>query len=176
MTEHAFTLVFRLADAGEDPQRHVDRLADAGCDDALVGVGTPGRVALAFDRRAASAEAAMHSAVRDVKRAIPDAVLAEASPDYIGLTGVAALMGFSRQHMRQLMLAHPATFPTPVHEGNPSVWHLASLLEWLQAMQVREVDPGLLAVARAARALNIARDASLLPGVVVPAPLASLVA
>jgi hypothetical protein len=80
MTEHAFTLVFRLADAGEDPQRHIERLAAAGCDDALVGVGTPGRIALAFDRRAASAEASRPTAATRRPRARSRATRARPMP------------------------------------------------------------------------------------------------
>lgn len=59
----------------------MDRLGAAGCDDALVGVGQPGRIALEFVREAESAEAALMSALADVKRPIPSAEFIEAAPD-----------------------------------------------------------------------------------------------
>ncbi|CFN55919.1 DNA-binding protein [Bordetella pertussis] len=31
---------------------------------------------------------------------------------------MAQIVGVSRQNMRKLMLAHPATFPAPIHEGS----------------------------------------------------------
>ncbi len=53
----------------------------------------------------------MVSALRDVKKAVPGAELIEVTPDFVGLTDVAELIGVSRQNMRKLMLAHAATFP-----------------------------------------------------------------
>jgi hypothetical protein len=58
----------------------VERLGEAGCDDALVGIGQPGRIALNFTREADSAQQAFISALEDVRRAIPDAELIEAKP------------------------------------------------------------------------------------------------
>ena len=51
---------------------------------------------------------------------------------------VAAVVGLSRQNMRKLMLGHHQQFPAPVHSGNPSVWHLAQVLEFLQKRQYRQ--------------------------------------
>ena len=56
-----------------------------GCDDALVGIGKPGRIALDFTREADSAEEAVISALSAVKRAIPDAEFVEATPDFVGV-------------------------------------------------------------------------------------------
>ncbi len=71
----------------------------AGCDDALVGVGQPGRIALDFTREARSASEAVLSAIKDVQRAIPGARLIEAGPDYVGLTEVAEMVGVTRQNI-----------------------------------------------------------------------------
>ncbi len=54
-----------------------------------VGVGQPGRIALEFTRESETAEAALVSAVADVKRAIPTAKLIEVSPDFVGLSDTA---------------------------------------------------------------------------------------
>jgi hypothetical protein len=80
-------------------------------------LGQPGRIALNFCRQAKSAENALLSALADVKKALPDAILIEAAPDYVGLSDVADSVGVSRQNLRKLMLQHHASFPVPVHEG-----------------------------------------------------------
>lgn len=104
MHEYEFTLKFRLPDASADPEQFIDALAEAGCDDAAVGVGQQGRIALAFTRKAASASEAIVSAVQEVRGAIPGVELVEASPDFVGLTDVADLVGCSRQNIRKLMI------------------------------------------------------------------------
>lgn len=53
--EYLFTLKYQLADADSDLDALVERLGEAGCDDALVGMGLPGRLVLEFTREAASA-------------------------------------------------------------------------------------------------------------------------
>ena len=93
------------------PTQIVERLGEAGCDDATVGVGQPGRVALLFLAKATSAFEALVSALKDVKRAVPSARLVEAGPDFVGLTDVAEVAGVSRQNMRKLMLSHAIDFP-----------------------------------------------------------------
>jgi predicted DNA-binding transcriptional regulator AlpA len=131
--EYEFELKFKLQSDGADADELVERLGQAGCDDALVGIGQTGRIALNFTREAESAKLAIVSAIEDVKKAIPNAKLIEAGPDFVGLTDVADMLGMSRQNMRKLMLAHPASFPPPVHEGSSAVWHLEPLLVWLQS-------------------------------------------
>ncbi|MFQ6748738.1 DNA-binding protein, partial [Bordetella pertussis] len=54
--EYLFTLKYQLADADSDLDALVERLGEAGCDDALVGMGLPGRLVLEFTREADSAE------------------------------------------------------------------------------------------------------------------------
>ena len=44
----------------------MDRFAEAGCDDALVGIGQPGRLALEFVREVSSAHDAIEGAIEDV--------------------------------------------------------------------------------------------------------------
>lgn len=159
--EYDFTLKFVLADGDSDAAAIVERLGASGCDDALVGTGVPGRIALSFTREAASAEDAVLSALADVKRAVPSARLIEAGPDFVGLTEVAELVGMSRQNMRKLMLSHAASFPPPVHEGSASIWHLALVLQWLEDRGGYRVPAATLAVARMAMQLNLARDSGL---------------
>lgn len=160
MTEYIFTLRFRLACPDQDPAELEVALFEAGCDDATIGIGQPGRLALAFVREAATAREAMASALAAVRKASPGAVLVEAAPDLVGLSDVAALVGCSRQNMRKLMLGHAGSFPSPVHDGSTALWHLASLLEWLRNEQGQAVDDSLLELAWETRRLNLARDVS----------------
>lgn len=176
MTDYEFTLKFRLPDADTDPAQFLEALAEAGCDDATVGIGQRGRIALDFTREARSAPEALASAMRMVRRAIPGAELVEASPDFVGLTDVAELVGCSRQNMRKLMTSNVATFPAAVHEGAQAVWHLRQVLGWFHDEQRREVDRALLDVSEATMKLNIARDARRLPGAKLPREFAALFA
>lgn len=158
MMEFTFILKYRLPDSGTDAGSLEQRLADAGCDDALLGIGRPGRLALEFCRQAASAREAVLSALADVQRAVPGAELIEVSPDLVGLTDVADLLGMSRQNMRKLLLAHPQTFPAPVHEGSASIWHLADILSWMQTRGSQKVSSELAELAAAALQINVAKE------------------
>lgn len=155
--EYDFTLKFKVDT--DDVDALVERLGEAGCDDALVGVGQPGRIALDFTREAKSAETAIISALADVKRAIPEAKLVEVSPDFVGLSDVAELVGVTRQNMRKLRLTHASSFPPPIHEGSAAVWHLAPVLMWLEERGNYLVEQTVLEVARVAMQVNLAKEA-----------------
>jgi hypothetical protein len=73
-----FTLKYQLQSDDNDMDAIMNRLAEEGCDDALVGVGQPGRLALEFVREAPSAHGAIEVAIEDVRRAVPNARLIEA--------------------------------------------------------------------------------------------------
>ena len=79
--EYTFTLKYRLSAANQNVDDLIERLGAEGCDDVLVGVGQPGRVALEFTREADSAQAAIQSALADVKRVMPEAQLLEDAPE-----------------------------------------------------------------------------------------------
>ena len=157
--EYDFTLKYQLAADDCDQEEIVERLAEAGCDDATIGIGQPGRIALVFAREGSTAFEALMSALEDVKRAVPSARLVEAAPDFVGLTDVADVAGVSRQNMRKLMLSHAADFPIPVHEGNPSVWHLWDVLTWLNTRGGYDIKQDVLEVARSAKQVNLAKEA-----------------
>jgi predicted DNA-binding transcriptional regulator AlpA len=156
--EYEFVLKFKLDDADSADDDVVERLGAAGCDDATVGIGLPGRIALSFTREAGSAKQAIVSALEDVKRAIPNAELIEVSPDLAGLTDIAELVGVSRQNMRKLMMSHASTFPAPVHDGTTALWHLAAVLEWLNERIGYAIDKHLLDIARMAMQINLAKE------------------
>jgi len=79
--EYTFTLKYRLSPADQNVDDLIERLGAEGCEDFLVGVGQPGRVALEFTREADSAQAAIQSALADVKRVMPRAQVLEAAPE-----------------------------------------------------------------------------------------------
>lgn len=157
--EFTFSLNYHLPGDDANHDELVERLGDAGCDDALVGIGQPGRIALDFSRDAESAFAALTSAISDVKRAIPSAKLIEAGPDLVGLTDIADVAGVTRQNMRKLAVTHFTTFPAPVHEGSSTLWHLADVLGWMSTRPgTYHIAPGTLEVAAMAKQLNLAKQ------------------
>ena len=123
MNEYEFTLTFILPDAQDDPAQYLDALFEAGCDDAVVGTGTPGTISLEFNRNADSATRAIESAIHDVLDAIPGAHLIEAKPDLVGLTDVADILECSRQNVRKYAVGYP-NFPHPAVTGKSQLWHL----------------------------------------------------
>ncbi len=157
--EYVFTLKYQLADDDCDHEQIVERLFEAGCDDATIGMGQPGRIALAFRRKSVDAWSAIYTALSDVKGAIASARLVEAGPDFVGLTDVADAAGVTRQNMRKLMLAHASQFPLPVHEGNPAVWHLSDVLVWLMSRGDYPIPSDLIDIAKSTKQVNLAKEA-----------------
>ena len=158
MADYTFMLTFARGSRGVDTDAVIERLGAAGCDDAVVGVGRRDRLALEFAREAEDAARAVGSAVSDVRSALPDAVLIEASPDLVGLTEVASLLGVTRQNMRKLIVCATAE-PVPVHTGKPTIWRLAHVLRWLAREKRYPIPPELLEVAEATLQVNLAVEA-----------------
>lgn len=155
MTDYHFTLQFELPESAKSIDALLEKLAEAGCDDALVGAGMAGKLALEFTRKADSASHALGSAIEDVQSAIPGAVMVEAAPDFVGLTDVADLIGVSRQNMRKLMVTHSKQFPLPVHDGKTAIWHLADVLEWLAQRNHYQLPAVTCELAQVTRRLNV---------------------
>jgi hypothetical protein len=157
--EYEFELKFKLPAVDADAGELVERLGKADCDDALIGIGHPGRIALRFTREAESAKRAVVSALEDVRKVIPAAQLIEAGPDFVGLTDVADLLGMSRQNMRKLMLTHAASFPAPVHEGSAAVWHLEPVLQWFRSRGDYSIEQRQVDVAHITMQINLIKAA-----------------
>lgn len=156
MRTYEFTLRFDLASVIAGPDEYVELLAEHGCDDALLGIGQAGRLALAFDRESNSARYAVLGAIADVKAALPAARLVEVAPDLVGVTEVADLVGRSRQNIRQLMLNCGTIVPAPVHVGKSSIWHLAHVLTWLREQKRYRIEDDLLELAQSNMQVNVA--------------------
>lgn len=159
MTKYEFTLRFALASTSADMDALADALYGSGCDDALVGIGRPGSVALDFTRAAHCAREAVMSAISDVTRALPGATLIEVAPDLVGITDVADIVGCTRQNIRQLMSLGSSRVPAPVREGRPTLWHLSPILNWLVEVKRYQVDAALLDLAETTMRFNLALSA-----------------
>ena len=154
MKEYQFTLKFKLSNSKQNPADYEDTLFDAGCDDALIGTGIDGRIALDFSREAENAEDAVLSALAAVYQAIPDAKFIEATPDLVGLSDIATLLKISRQAMRKVMLVNSDIFPLPVHEGKQILWHMSKIVAFLKSTARYELPSEIAEVAEVNRTLN----------------------
>jgi len=159
LTVWDFVLTFRLPEGGEEPSAWLDALFAAACDDATIGIGKRGFIALDFTRGGGSAEQAVHSAIAAVDGAIPGAVLTEVGPDLVSLTDLAAMLGCSRQNLRKYAMGEirgvRAPFPAPVFTGNPSLWRLAEVAAWLEQHTEMRLAHPVAEIARAASRLNL---------------------
>lgn len=160
MKEYEFILKFNLPDGNIDPEQYVDPLYEAGCDDANIGIGQKGRIALNFVREGRSAIDAIFSAISDVKKAIPKAKLVEVTPDLVGFTDIAEIIGCSRQNIRQVFIANKSVFPSPVHEGSVALWHLTKVLRWFKDSGDYDIKDDLIEISSASMQVNLAAQMS----------------
>jgi hypothetical protein len=169
MSEFNFQFTLRLP-PGQDAEAQLDALFEAGCDDAVAGMGKRGLLGLDFAREASSALDAVTSALRDTKTALPNATLLEVGPDLVGLSDIAMIFGVSRQYARKLMLGVDSA-PLPVHTGSADLWRFTTVVDWLiaEGIHVGGVlpDENLRAlaevIARLNRLLGMARYRPILP-------------
>jgi predicted DNA-binding transcriptional regulator AlpA len=162
MREYEFTLKFKLPDSNIDPDIYIEKLYESGCDDALIGTGKKGYIGLNFIRESSSAYEAVASALRDVKKAIPQASLVEASPDFVGVTDVANLLGYTRQNIQKLISKDNSNCPSAVYGGAQSIWHLAEVLAWLVENKEYSIDESLVEIANITMNLNLAKQSEML--------------
>lgn len=161
MPEYDFTLKFKLPDVNVDPDIYIENLYESGCDDALIGTGKKGYIGLNFIRESSSAYEAIASAVRDVRKAIPQASLVEASPDLVGVTEVANLLGCTRQNIQKLISKDDLHCPPAIYRGAQSIWHVADLLTWLVEYKDYSIQESLIEVAKITMNLNIAKQSKM---------------
>jgi len=107
--EFEFDLVFALPRKDVDQDTIVDALFEAGCDDAVVGLGAPGLLGLAFTRAGEDAEAVIAEAVKAALSALPEGTkLREVKPDLVSQGEVAARLQVSRQALQKRDLPPPS--------------------------------------------------------------------
>lgn len=164
MAEYEFELRFQLPSDDKRAVDYTDALYEAGCDDALVGVGRNGVIALEFVRQANSALEAIESAVANVRAAIPGARLIEAGPDLVNVSGIAALFSknirtLSRQAVRKYIEGGDATFPPAAVSGTSCLWHTHNVVCWAiesKKAEDHEMTASLLELTRLTKAINLA--------------------
>jgi hypothetical protein len=134
-SEHEFTLILAGIDLSDEV---LDRLYEAGCDDALLGV-RDGVVFADFARQADSLLHAVLSAAGDVKRADVGATVVHVEPDeFVTMAEIARRLGVTREGVRKWVLGTrgPGRFPVPV--GNlrrqSPIWRWTDVVRWCQAV------------------------------------------
>jgi len=159
MKEFEFELIFKITDEDSNPDIYMDALFEAGCDDAIVAMGKNGILSLSFIREDEDAYKALRSAIFSVKKAISNAVLIEVSPDYVGISDMAKLLGFSRQNARKIFAT--SSGPAPVHVGSSQLWHLSEVFDWLsnsKETKKYEINASLIEIANITKNINFAID------------------
>lgn len=159
MKEFNFELIFKLVD-NQDSSEYLDSLFENGCDDATISTGQLGMLSLSFTREAINASIAVESAINDVKKAIPSAKLVEATPDIVSISDISSILGHSRQYTRKLFNSETSSLPAPIHIGNPSIWHLSEVLDWLKSVgkQENKINENLFELSHITRQINIKRQ------------------
>jgi hypothetical protein len=80
-TSFAFDLIFATPKGAIEEAALLDALFEAGCGDAVVGLGRPGLIGLAFSREGPDAETVIRQAVAEALDALPEgASLREVRP------------------------------------------------------------------------------------------------
>lgn len=89
---------------------------------------------LAFERPAASVEAAITAAIRQVEAAVPGAKVVRLDEDLVSTSDIATRVGRSRESVRLLVegARGPGGFPAPVGWVGDAirVWRWADVVEW----------------------------------------------
>ncbi|MFI5457810.1 MAG: helix-turn-helix transcriptional regulator [Isosphaerales bacterium] len=135
-SEYQFTLT--MDGVEELTFEGIDRLFEAGCDDATFGTRCGTHFAT-FHRDAASATEAMISAIEDVERARVGLRVVRIEPDELVTAGeIAERGGLSREAIRLYVLAKrgPGGFPRPVaglHQKSP-LYRWSDVAAWLDRL------------------------------------------
>lgn len=107
--EFEFDIVVALPKGAEEEDAIMDALFEAGCEDAVVGLGASGIIGLGFTRAGEDAEAVISDAVIQVLSALPKgAQLREVKPDLVSLADVAARLSVSRQALQKRDMPPPS--------------------------------------------------------------------
>ncbi|MDO5058587.1 MAG: helix-turn-helix transcriptional regulator [Neisseria sp.] len=130
MANYHFTILIR--DAAHDTENLEDRLFEAGCDDALLCFHNH-TVYLEFDREAESAQAAVSSALDNIRQAgFQEAVLQENG--FATLSEMAARAGLSRAALSNYARGQRGTdFPAPMYGigSNSALYSWPEVASWL---------------------------------------------
>lgn len=138
MKIYSFTLIVEGPDLQDDAL--IDRVYEAGCDDALVGY-SQGVQFLEFDREALSLDAAVLSAVRDIESIEGVTVVRIADAGLLSIADIAERTGRTRESVRLLVEGKrgPGGFPAPVTDPRRRrgrLWYWPEVARWFESTGV----------------------------------------
>ncbi|MGH2746552.1 MAG: helix-turn-helix transcriptional regulator [Actinomycetota bacterium] len=149
MSEYEFILVI---DADLDDDAVLDRLFEAGCDDATLGM-SDGVGYGEFHREAPNFRDALMSAIYDVEVGAHLRVLHVEPDDLVTMADIARRLNKSREYIRQLVLGRkgPGDFPPPVSHlhSRSSLWRWSDVASW-----AGQLDPEMQERARLTAGVN----------------------
>lgn len=131
---YQFMLVLKHVD--ENTENLEDSLYEAGCDDALINYRN-GTVYLDFDRKAASLEEAVLSAIKNVETSSVKAVVANVAPeDFVTESEIAKRLEIGRQAVSLWIKGERRKikpFPKPIMKlsDKSPFWKWREVIEWL---------------------------------------------
>ncbi|WP_196240304.1 hypothetical protein [Alsobacter soli] len=135
----------------------VDRLFEAGCDDATMAI-QKGLVVLEFDREARTFTAALLSAIRDVRRS--GAHIERVEPDHlVNASEIAARSGLGRAAVSLYAKGERSEgFPRPVARvtSESPLWDWVEVAEWMYRQH--RVPRQVVVHAKVVRAANLALE------------------
>lgn len=141
MPVHQFTLVVEGPDLQDDA--FIDRLFEAGCDDAAAG-RVDGVQYVDFDREAASYDEAVLSAVADIERIGGFQVIRVADEGLVSMADIARRTGRTRESVRLLTAGArgPGGFPAPVTDPRSRyrLWRWSDVARWFAAQLGEAMD------------------------------------
>ena len=134
MSTYHFTLIVDGPDLQD--QTLIDRVFEAGCDDATVG-SSGGVQYVDFDRKAGALEDAILSAVDDLEKLEGVEVVRIADAGLASLADIAARVGRTREGVRLLVSGArgPGNFPKPVTDPRSRyrLWRWSEVASWFKA-------------------------------------------
>ncbi|MGB0921754.1 MAG: hypothetical protein ACPG06_10660 [Alphaproteobacteria bacterium] len=85
-----------------------DALFEAGLDDGVIGLGEAGLFAVSLERSGEEAEAVIEVAIRQIVKAVPNAILREVKPDLASQAEIAGRLGVTRQALQKRKMPAPS--------------------------------------------------------------------
>jgi len=146
-TGHVFIFLFQIPGAQEPDEYAVRAYDDDGLQDfSLAGPDSSGVFEADFEREARSFPAAVLSALHDLERVFPEAVVLRVEPDdLVTIAAIAERVGRSHESIRLLARNErgPGGFPPPAGrlDAKTQVWRWSDVAPWL-AEHLGEIREG----------------------------------
>ncbi|WP_170755614.1 hypothetical protein [Ruegeria lacuscaerulensis] len=102
MTKFEFDIIFAIPDGEHDALDLSNAVFEAGFEEAVVGTGTSGLLAVALEMEGEDAESVIVSAAREILQQLPKgSALREVRPDLVSLADVAKKLDVKRQALQK---------------------------------------------------------------------------